>query len=328
MRGDKVNIKQVRDKAIILINFKSVSGNLILETDASYADYALRIKSLIDMAQKEIASSARKIRKQHKISQKPIESQLTLTYPFDIQQHLDTDITTQSCTASKAYSFKVDNLCDVFIEESVDNGLNWYVNQSISHTTPINEFYEYKGIITPSQTYSLIRLRFSGNYVYNIRDIALYKYMFVNASAVPQYTNYNLYTMPSDFYKLNKLTLKGNRVDGNRYTPTADFYWEKSNILAVNYYITGEYAVDYFAYPTTITDDTADTAELEVAIEAQEAIPYYVAAHLMMDENGNINNKLYAMYQGKLANMDDTVMTGTTAISNTFYTSNRNTKLF
>lgn len=323
-----MNLQELREKAIKLINFYSISGNIIPETDNSYLDYKLRINALTDIAQKEIATTAKRIRKQQKITQKPIASQLpNPLYNFDIVQHLDSDII-YSATGSKAYTFKVDNVSTVYIEESSNSGSTWTTLSTISHTTPLNQFTEYKGLITLSNTSNLARIRFSGNYPYNFRDVALFAYTFPNVSAIPQYQNYNLYTMPSDFYQLNKITLKGNRDDGNRYTPTADFYWEKRNVLAVNYYNVGEYVIDYYAYPTTINDSTSDLFELEIDIEAQEAIPYYVASHLMMDENGNINNKLYGIYQGKLSNLDDKVSNGSTSISNTLFSDTYANRLF
>jgi hypothetical protein len=42
----------------------------------------------------------------------------------------------------------------------------------------------------------------------------------------------------------------------------------------------------------------------------------------MMDENGNINNKLFSMYQGKLGNLDDTIKTGNTVVQNNLFQSN------
>lgn len=307
-------------KAIKHVNFYSISGNLVSESDPSYLDYKLRYKDLTNTAQMEIATTSKKIRKQHKVSQNPIPNQIQSLYPFDIQQHLDEDIMF-SATGSRAYSFKVDNVADVYIEQSADDGVTWTNITTINHLTPTGQYTEYKGLISLSASTNLCRLRFGGNYVYNFRDVALFAYGFPNAAVIPQYQDYVLYTMPSTFYKLDKVTLKGNTIDGNRYRQSVDYYWESSNVLAVNYYFTGEFNIEYFAYPVVINDNTADNHELEIDVEAQEAIPYYVAAHLIMDENGNINNKLFAMYQGKLGNLDDTVKDGNTSVKNTLFQS-------
>lgn len=312
-----MNLTQADDKVVKLINYHSISGNVIDALDPNGLDYRLRFRVHYDTAQKEIASTAKKIKKTHKISQNYIPNQLP-GETFDIVQHLATDVIC-SAEGSRAYSFKVDNAATIYIEEEIAGV--WTLLTTITHTTPVGYFTEYKGLITASSVANNIRLRFSGNYTYNIRDRALFAYSFTSAGTVPQYQRYTLYTMPTDFFQLNKVIFKGNPSAGFNYNPTADFYWEKRNVIAINYYNVGEYTIDYNAYPTTIDDTTIATTEFEIDIEAQEAIPFYVAAHMMLDENGNINNKLYTMYQGKVTNLDDKVSNGATSISNTLFTS-------
>lgn len=322
-----MNITQCDDKVIKLINYFSISGNIIPTVDPNSQDYRLRFRAHYDAAQKEI-STVKTIRRTHKISQNPIPNQLNNPlYMFDIIQHLDTDLTDMTAKGSKAYTFKVDNIATIYVEEEI-NGV-WTVLETINHTTPVGEFTEYKGLITASSTTNNIRVRFSGSYPYNIRDRALFKYTFPNAEAVPQHQRYNLYTMPTVFYKLNKVVFKGDASQGYPYNPTADFFWEKSNVIAINYYNKGEYTIDYNAYPQDITDSTPSSYEFEVDIEAQELIPFYTAAMVMMDENGNINNKLYAIYQGKVANLDNNISNGATSVLNTMFTGNNGqSKLF
>jgi hypothetical protein len=311
-------------KVLQTINYWSISGNLIDSTDPNRLDYTLRFRTHYDTCQKEIATTSKKIKKTYRVSQNYIPNQLSGD-TFDVVQYLATDLT-YSATGSKAYSFKVDNVSTIYIEEETAED-TWTTLSTISHTTPVGYFTEYTGLITASDTDNDIRIRFSGSYPYNIRDIALFAYSFPSAGTIPQYQRYRLYNMPSDFFQLNKIIFKGNPSDGYSYNPTADFYWEKRNVLAINYFNVGEYTIDYNAYPTDIDDNTLTTYEFEIDVEAQEAIPFYVASHMMLDENGNINNKLYTMYQGKLANLDDKVSNGATSISNTLFTSTTN-KLF
>ena len=318
-----MTIAEVIEKSIKLINYYSSAGTIITASDPNYSDYVLRMPSLIDSAQKEIATTAKSIRKQHTISQNPIISQINNPYyNFDIVQHLKDDII-YSATGSKAYTFKVDNPSTIYIEESSDNGENWTTLDTITHTTPKGKFTEYKGLITLSDVENLARIRFGGNYVYNFRDIAMFDVNFASEDDIPQYQAYVEYTMPTDFYKLVNVETKGQYVEGKSFRPYTDFYWNKTNVLSVNYYKTCEFDIDYIAYPATITDATATSTELEIDIEAQEAIPYYVASHMMIDENGNINNKLYAMYQGKVANLNDNTPNGSTQVLNTMYINNQ-----
>jgi hypothetical protein len=320
-----MNLKQCTDKAIKLINEYSTSGTVTPDTDQNLLDYTLRFRILMDAAQKEIAT-IKKIHKVKKIVQNSIPSQLANPlYNFDVVQHLDTDKTYEA-VGTKALTFKVDNVATMYIEEEIAGV--WTEIEEINHTTPIGEFTEYKRLITATGPTNKIRLRFSGDYPYNIRDIAMFKYSFPSESAIPKYERYTLYEMPIDFYQLNKVVLKGNVVNSQQYQNTADFFWEKRNTIAIPYYNIGEYNVFYFAYPQTITDDTDDTYEFEIDLEAQEAIPYYVAAHVIMDEKSGMSSKLLALYQNKLANLDTKISNGSQAVENTLFAGTSGTKLF
>ena len=66
-----MTIAEVIEKSIKLINYYSSAGTIITASDPNYSDYVLRMPSLIDSAQKEIATTAKSIRKQHTISQNP-----------------------------------------------------------------------------------------------------------------------------------------------------------------------------------------------------------------------------------------------------------------
>ncbi len=315
-----MNLLQADAKVIQIINFESISGNIIPDLDPNRLDYTNRFRTHYDMAQKEIASTAKKIRKLKHISQNPIPNNIdNPIYIFDIVQHLADDIT-YSGLGNRAYSFKVDNMATIYIEEETSTNV-WTILETINNLTPTMEFTEYKGIINPSSLTNNIRIRFSGLYPYNLRDVALFAYTFPNASAIPQYQKFNLYTMPTDFFQLNKVIFKGSPTQGYAYNPTSDFYWEKRNVLAVNYNYTGEFTIDYSAYPSTIDDSTVNTYEFEVDEEAAQAIPFFVASMMMMYENPSIGNKLFSMYQGKLANLDDNVSNGAVSVSNTLFSS-------
>ncbi|MCK9218286.1 MAG: hypothetical protein M0P77_10290 [Firmicutes bacterium] len=308
-----MNLEQVKDKTIKLINNYSNSGNLISKNDPNYLDYSLRFNSLIDIAQKEIAT-VKKIHRVKNISQNPVPNLLeNPLYQFDVEQHLDEDLTFEA-KQGKAYYFEIDNVADVYVEE-YDNG--WQVLEHISHTDPKGEYTAYKGLIN---AYGKVRLRFSGDYVYNIKNRAIYGYSFLTDDDVPPFTRFNRYFMPDDFYQLNKVVFDGNWRESKTYHTTADFFWEQRNVIALNYYNVGAYSIFYFAYPKSIDDDTLDDYELEIDMEAQEAIPYYVAAHVLMDET-SLYTTLLAMYNNKLANLDDRTANAPKAVENTMYSS-------
>lgn len=313
--------------AIKLINNYSTSGNLILTSDPNMLDYTLRMNGLFNTYQNQVAT-IKKIHAVHKITQNPIPNQLTNPlYLFDLVQHLSTDIT-YVAKGSNAYYFEVDNLCDIYIEEEVAGA--W-----VALPTPINisvmtkpeGFFAYSGLITSSAVTNNIRIRFSGNYPYNIRGIALYAYTFPTTADIPPYTRYNLYTMPSDFYQLNKVVWKGNMVDAKAYESTADFFWEGRNVIAINYYNKGEYSIFYYKYPTKITDATLDTATFDIDEDAVQCLPFLVAADVIQDERASVANTLRAIGQNMLANLDIKISNGSNSVANTLFTGDNSHRL-
>ncbi len=303
-----MNITQADKKVIELINYYSISGNVISAADPNGLDYRLRFRDLYDTCQKEIATTAKKIRKTKKIVQSLIPNQLSgYTQGFGIAQHYDEDIIFEA-VGSKSYYFEVNNPCVVYIEEETSDGV-WTILATITDITTANSFTQYKGNITASNVLNSIRIRLSGANPYCYRNLALYAYSFVNDASVQQWSQYITYTMPTDFHKLIDVVEESS----------INFYWEKDNILKLYYQFIGEVTINYAAKPVTIDSLTVEATEFEVSFEACEAIPYYVASHMMLDENANISNKLFAIYQGKLGNMDDTTPNGSTTVKNKLF---------
>jgi hypothetical protein len=303
-----LNLGTAKEKAIQLINEYSNNGNLI--SDATNADYKLRMNNLADMAQKEIAQFL-KIHAVYQISQNPIKSQFGLLQGFDIVQHLDTDLIYEA-VGSQAYYFEVDNVADIYIEENV-SGV-WTNLVTINNTTK-KQFTAYKGLLTPFSTSNTVRMRFSGSYPYNLRNRALYAYSFPVASDVPDYKPYVKYDMPADFMELNKVV---HITDPRVYKQMVDFYWEGKKTFVANYYHTGSFDIHYYKYPTDITSATLDSYTFEIDTEAQELIPYYIGGHIVLDENPAVAATLLNLYQQKLANLDANVNIGVTNITDVY----------
>lgn len=292
-----MKLGEAKTKAIKYINEYSNNGNLISTT--TNADYLLRMNDLANAAQMEIAT-VRKIQASFSISQNPIINQLGLLQGFDEIQHLGSDNTTTVAVGSKSYYFEVDRQCTVYIEEQINNV--WTILSTITVPSTVTTFASYKGLITPSSALNNVRIRFSGAYPYNIRNRALYAYTFPTANDVPDYRPFVKYDMPADFMELKKVT---QETDPRQYTSLKDYRWEGIRTFVVNYYQTGSFRIEYYKYPTVIDSTTDDNTSFEVDLVAQEAIPYYIGAHVMIGENPGISTLLLNLYQSKLGNMSN-----------------------
>lgn len=288
-----MNLGESKARALSLMAEYSIDGTLI--PDGENADYLNRMNRFADIAQKEI-SQVKKIHAVHTISQNPIKSQFGLLQGFDIEQHLSQDIIYQT-VGSKSFYFEVDGVATVYLEEN--NAGAWQQLKKIDNTTK-GKFTAYKGNVSLTSASNHVRIRFSGNYVYNIRNRALFEYTFPTDADVPNYKPYIPYQMPTDFMELNNVI---HHQDNRQYRDMIDYKWEGKRTFVVNYYLKGSFDIHYYKYPTTIDQNTLDTHEFEVDTESSQLIPFFMAAHSIMDENQTLAIQLLNEYQVKLSRL-------------------------
>jgi hypothetical protein len=291
-----MNLGQAKLKAIQYMREYSISG--ALNSVSQNSDYTLAFNNAADTAQKKIAG-IKKIITTYSFSRNPILNQLGLLQGFDIVQHLDTDNTVSVAVGSRAYYFEVDRQCSVYIEEQV--GGVWTILSTIIIPNTVTSFTAYKGLITPSSVLNQVRIRFGGLYPYNIRNRYLCQYTFPTVADIPDYTPYVKYSMPANFMKLKGVV---HRTDPRVYEHMSSYFWEGKRTLVVNYEYTGSFDIEYFTYPADITSTTDDAYAFEVDIDACEAIPYFMGAMALIEENPSISTTLLNLYQSELGNLD------------------------
>lgn len=276
-----MDLDESKQKGLSLIAEYSTDGVPI--PAGENADYLNRMNRFADIAQKQVAQ-IKKIHAVYSISQNPIPN--PLNNGSDIAQHLKSDLTYQAI-GSRSYYFEVDNAATIYIDEQI-NG-TWQVINSITNTAK-GKYTAYKGLISPINPGNAIRLRFSGQYPYNVRNVALYEVTFASVDDIQPFTKYLRYAMPSDFMRVKQVDID------------ADYQWQGKTLLVERDY-SGSFDVEYYRYPTTITADTPDTYEFEVDVDAQEAIPFFMGARAVADENEDIASALMGEYRNMLANL-------------------------
>lgn len=322
-----MNYKTFKEDTLKLLNQWSISGNLIPLTDENTLDMVLRFPAFLNKYLQEIATSAKYIHKVKSISQNPIPNLLPSPLScFDIIQHTDQDLTTMLAKGAKSYHFMIDGVSSWIIEEERASGV-WTELSNGSQVSPKGEYSRYKGFTGVTDPSYNVRIRFTGLYPYNVRNRALYAYVFPTVSDIPDYERYVIYQMPSNFYMLNKVVQKGN---GMIYDNTLDWNWEGRDKIALNYFLVGEIDVHYHAYPDIVADNVADDYILQLDEEACQAATYGVACEVFRTDpqNKSVSDKLYAVYQGKLANMTNVVTLGSTSVKNSLFKTDSTAKLF
>ena len=94
---------------------------------------------------------------------------------------------------------------------------------------------------------------------------------------VPRTEDEEEYPMPADF-----CTLKTVRVDGR---PARTHYrWNGRSIFIPHFDRARRIEVEYYAMPATIGEDAPDSYEFELAEDACNCLPYYVAAQNLLPD--------------------------------------------
>jgi len=280
-----------KDMVLSLIDEYSVDGVIIGASDN--ADYLNRVARFSNKVQIEIAKIM-KIPATYKITQNHIINQLGNIFGFDLIQYVPKLYPSGyvlSGTGSLAYYFEVDNLATITFKE---NGVAF---KTINNTVK-GEFTAYKGNLTIGNINSTITMEFTGLYVYNIRNTALWDVPFPLDSDVPIYKPYVFYDMPVGFMDLDKIIFEGNeRV----YRETQAYFWENRQRLRLGYYESGSFDVHYWKYPTKIDSTTLDSYVFEVYEEAAQLIPFKVASLIIQPEKADISARLLQIYETDLS---------------------------
>lgn len=276
-----------KQQVLSLIDEYSVDGQFI--SAGENADYLFRVPQFANKVQIEIAKMI-KIPDVCRITQNFIPNQLGPIFGFDLKQYNPNDGTfILTAQGSKSYYFEVDNIATITFKE------NGVVLKTINNTTK-GEFTAYKGNLNSNG--GTVTMEFSGLYVYNIRNTALFNVPFPTDEDVPTYKPYTYHDMPSDFMDLDKIIQEGNE---RTYREIRTFYWENRKRLRLNYYDQGSFDVHYWKYPSKVGSTTPDTYEFEVYEEAAQLIPFKVASLIIQPEKPDISARLLQIYETDLS---------------------------
>ena len=113
------------------------------------------------------------------------------------------------------------------------------------------------------------------------------------------------YELPEDFYQFKTgdtllTTDDGHLLHTNRYTISGQKY-----LLVPKREIEegSSYTITYYRYPRLLRDKPAPTDELDNAPETHYAVPFYVAAFLVIHDDNFLFASFYNKFEDKLAKM-------------------------
>lgn len=138
--------------------------------------------------------------------------------------------------------------------------------------------------------------------------------------------SYTQYTLPSDFYRLNNGGLIWFRPDMFVHDHGSYQRYHQYKVYANNLLMIPNNApnldtmrVEYYRYPVQLPDDPADDVELDNLPETHAALPYYVAAQLVMYDDPFRYSALSNEFESKLARISDPVMTEYAPVDDVYF---------
>ena len=209
------------------------------------------------------------------------------------------DISTTLVNA-KACFFEAIGPGTAVIEEAPAGSTTYTALETITIPGTVTQFTEYRRLITPSASTNTVRLRFTGSYVFYVRNFILYPYTWATAADIQQHRPTFEYDLPSDFLALNNVMVK---KDVRQFIPYQNHILLPNNKIGFDRYnAPAEFIVNYWRMPTLfaysgieVTDDaqkygidtSGTTPTYRISDDAALIIPYYVAGNIAISGGDN-----------------------------------------
>ena len=281
-----LTLGDARNTAFQLIDMYSVDGRAVEHVYAGLQDYARRVNFLANDAQVYLATSIAKLPARLTVIQKPavnlLHNILGVIYLNPGEEC--------SYAADSAKAFYAEVMPPVSIEVSVRKYIEY---ETVYEETVTGAGFKAVSARLADTEGKEVKITFTAAGPAAVKNLALYGDDILAAGAVPAFAPYTTHAMPADFYKL-----MDDRIDG---LPAGSYKWTADNRLLIESSLEGMWEVNYYRYPGAITCSTPDEHGFEVAREAQNAIPYYIAAHLVQTENPGLYAALLNEFEVKIS---------------------------
>ncbi len=225
-------------------------------------------------------------------------------------------------TNAKAYYFEADGNGMLYIEKLADNG-NWVIIGDVELASN-RRFIAYKGFVKQDTDFveGQVRLRFTGQYLYSVRNVALYEHLYSEyAEDIPAYepfTRYDISALVSDFLSLNSPPIK----DDDEYTRLNQNYdVEGDKVILLPYSTDGCFKVLYKRKPAEIVN-TGVASEDEAVIDLDEELcallPTLIASYVWMEDEPSMAEYYLQLYRERAMDVERRIRNATpVSIKNT-----------
>lgn len=210
-------------------------------------------------------------------------------------------------TGVRSYYFEADGRGTVILEMS-DGGV-W---REIGHVDleASRSFVAYRGFILKdgAPTDARVRLRFTGKYLYSVKNVAMYAHLYSDAvediPAYEPYTRYDVSAMVSDFLSLQAPPV----MEAEGFVRLSDGYEiENGRVLLLPHESRGLYKIGYHHRPAVLKD-SGDVAGDATVIDLDEdlcaLLPLLVAAYVWAEDEPQKAEYYLTLYRERAVDVE------------------------
>lgn len=215
-----------------------------------------------------------------------------------------TDITFEAIGA-KSYYFECDGIGTCFIEKKTAGG-GWTQIGDIEFSS-IGRFVSYSGFIKEGRSFveGSVRLRFTGQYIYSVKNVALYEHAYSDKvediPAFEAYTKYDMAELVDDFIRLASPPVL---EDGEGRRLYRDYDMEGRRFLLIPRKNTGVFKVVYERKPEALVNDGSavdDDTVIDLDEELCALLPLNIAAYVWADDEPEKAELYLTLYRERRA---------------------------
>ncbi len=205
----------------------------------------------------------------------------------NIFEYIGEDIIFSASDNAKAYYFETFGEGECRIEKYNSDTANWSIIDIVRFSD--KSFTSHKGFIKQDGEFiqGLVRLRFIGDYSYQIRNAALWGVLYSSdATEIPAFEEYARYDMRK--YDPRFIELCDNPFVSSFTRLTENYYFEDNSVLLLPASEAREIKIKYKKSPALLiyTDSPdSDNTVIELDPELVQLMPLLVAAYIWLDEN-------------------------------------------
>ena len=202
----------------------------------------------------------------------------------------------------KSYYFECDGNGVVFIE-SIKEGAATILGE-VDLRSDNRTFRAYSGFFKNANNDGPVRLRFTGEYTYSVRFVAIYDRIYSDrAEDIPAYEPYTRYDISKTVDDFLALAAPPITDDDEHRTLGRDYFVENGRVILLPHDRAGCYKVAYKHRPTPISDaESADTSTQEIDLDPDlaELMPLACAIYILAEDEPALVNHYNELYRERV----------------------------